>query len=110
MKTLFKSLSFITLLTLTFSAQAQFGKEWLTCSTDADCLKVNGICGRKDAINKKFTKDFDLFTQKMAQISSCAALSDKEKDHNEKAEAKCAAGQCKLQDPPANAAPTADKK
>ncbi|MCC6138051.1 MAG: hypothetical protein IT287_05425 [Bdellovibrionaceae bacterium] len=110
MNTLLRTLFFVTVFTLTTSAHAQFGKEWLLCNTDADCLKVNGICGRKDSINKKFTKDFDLFTQKMAAVSSCSQLSDKEKAHNANAEAKCITNQCKLQEPPATAPTPSDKK
>ncbi len=82
-------------------ANAQFGKEWLTCKTDDDCIKINGLCGRKDSINKKFTADFDKFIEKMRAVSSCSELSEKEKSHNEHSVAKCLAGQCKLEDLPA---------
>lgn len=91
----------LLVLTLHSVASAQFGKEWLLCKTDADCTKVNGLCGRKDSINKKFVKDFEEFVKKMSKVSDCAVLSDKEKTHNEIAEAKCMTDQCKLEDPPA---------
>ena len=93
-----------TTLLLIFSlhsvAQAQFGKEWLRCKTNDDCIKVSGLCGRKDAINKKFIKDFEGFLQKMTSVSSCSALTDKEKTHNEVSLPKCSVDQCKLEDPP----------
>lgn len=83
------------------TAQAQFGKEWLLCKTDDDCIKINGLCGRKDSINKKYTKDFDQFIEKMRAVSSCMELSEKEKAHNENSVAKCLNNQCKLEDIPA---------
>lgn len=92
----------LLVLTLHSVAHAQFGKEWLRCRTDADCIKVNGLCGRKDSINKKFVKDFEKFVIKMREVSSCMDLTEKEKTHNELAEAKCASDQCKLEDPPAD--------
>lgn len=92
------SLVIFSILAVTTAASAQFGKEWLTCKTDEDCHKVNGLCGRKDSINKKFIKDFEVFVQKMGTMSSCAALSEKEKQHNENSNAKCIANQCKLED------------
>jgi hypothetical protein len=82
------------------TAQAQFGKEWLLCKTDDDCVKINGLCGRKDSINKKFTTDFDKFILKMSAVSSCMALNEKEKKHNENSIAKCLNNQCKLEDVP----------
>lgn len=79
------------------TAQAQFGKEWLLCKTDDDCIKINGLCGRKDSINKKFTADFDKFIVKMSAVSSCMELSEKEKSHNENSVVKCLNNQCKLE-------------
>lgn len=89
-----------SLIFFSIHAEAQFGKEWLTCKTDDDCIKINGLCGRKDSINKKFTADFDKFVEKMRAVSSCMELSEKEKAHNEHSVAKCAAGTCKLEDIP----------
>lgn len=93
---IFILLSLSTIVSAT--SHAQFGKEWLTCRTDDDCIKVNGLCARKDSINKKFIKDFDAFVLKMSTMSSCSALSEKEKHHNENSNPKCIAGQCKLED------------
>lgn len=98
LKTTHLSLLFAFTLLVFTTAHAQFGKEWLTCGSDADCVKVNGLCGRKDSINKKFIKDFDAFVIKMAAVSSCSALSEKEKNHNENSDPKCIGNQCKLED------------
>lgn len=100
MKKIFRSV-IASLIFFSAAAEAQFGKEWLTCRTDADCVKINGLCSRKDAINKKFTADFDKFIEKMRTVSNCMELSEKEKAHNENSVAKCAAGTCKLEDIPA---------
>jgi len=63
-------------------------------------MKVNGLCNRKDSINKKFLKDFEVFSKKMDSMSMCKELSEKEKHHNENSVAKCVSGSCKLEDLP----------
>ena len=79
-----------------FSAEAQFGKLWLRCKTDTDCLKVSGVCSRADAVNKKYINEFEVFVKKMNGDSLCLPLSSEDKNFDEMTKVHCDNGQCKL--------------
>ncbi len=79
-----------------FSAEAQFGKLWLRCKTDTDCLKVSGVCYRADAVNKKYINEFEVFVKKMNEKGKCLPLSSEVKNIDEMTKTYCEDGQCKL--------------
>lgn len=87
---------FFLILLIHTSSHAQFGKKWLLCSGDDQCAKVDGVCGKKDSVNKKFIQDFSKFANQLNAAASCVKLSEKEIADNELASAKCISGQCKI--------------
>ncbi len=69
------------------------------CKVDADCVKVEEICGRKSSVNKVFKDEHLKSIEKMGPAISCEPPTKPELEYLANAVAVCKAEKCTLEAP-----------
>jgi hypothetical protein len=101
MKQIFLLLFCVTIITPSQNsfAKTTYGKNWLMCAQDNDCVKIDGVCSRKDVLHKNFMEDFKKFKEYMETVVRCKSVTEEEKKFDEEALPQCLNKKCILAAP-----------